>query len=118
MASDGYVDLYLLPVPEDRLDAYRTQATTFGEVALEHGALGYRELVADDLGEAFAAMPVREGDVLTAAVAEFTDREHRDAVMAKVLEDPRVTALMEGDPLADLERMAYGGFRTFVRPGA
>jgi uncharacterized protein YbaA (DUF1428 family) len=115
---DGYVDLYLLPVPRDRLDEYRAQATTFGEVALQHGALAYREFLADDPGEAFAAMAVREGDVLTAAVAEFTSREHRDEVMRRVLEDPRVTGLMEGDPLADLEQMRYGGFRTIVRPAA
>ncbi len=47
----GYVDIYLLPVPERHLEAYREQATTFGTVAKEHGALGYREFRADDPGE-------------------------------------------------------------------
>ncbi len=119
MPADGYIDLYLLPVPSDRLDDYRAHATTFGEVVLAHGGLAYREFLADDPGEAFAAMPVREGDVLTAAVAEFTDREHRDAVMAKVLEDERLTPLMAAtEQLGDMEHMRYGGFRTIVRPGA
>jgi uncharacterized protein YbaA (DUF1428 family) len=117
MPTPGYVDLYLLPVPEDRLDAYRAQATTFGEVALAHGALSYREFVADDPDEALAAMAVREGDVLTAAVAEFTSREHRDEVMRDVLEDPRVKELMDREQPADMERMRYGGFRTIVSPG-
>jgi len=37
---EGYVDIYLLPVPEKNLEAYRRQAATFGTVVKEHGALG------------------------------------------------------------------------------
>ena len=107
----GYVDIYLLPVPETNIEAYREQATTFGRVAREHGARRYREFRADDPGGGFTA---GEGQVLTAAVAEFDSREHRDRVMEAVLKDPRVTALMEGEQLADMSRMRYGGFATFV----
>jgi uncharacterized protein YbaA (DUF1428 family) len=106
-----YVDIYLLPVPEANLDAYRQQATAFGEVATEHGALSYREFLGDDLGESLA---VTEGTVLTAAVAEFESREHRDEVMERVLNDPRVVRLIEGEQVADMDRMRYGGFRVFV----
>ncbi len=110
---NGYVDLYVLPVVERTIEAYREQAATFGAVAREHGALGYREVRADDLGEGFAA-EARDGEVLTAAIAEFRSREHRDEVMPKVLADERVTALMASDPIADMSRMRYGGFATFV----
>ena len=109
----GYVDIYLLPVPEQNVDAYREQATTFGSVAKEHGALSYREFLGDDLDE---GMKAEEGRVLTSAVVEFTSRAHRDEVMKKVLEDPRVTALVEGEELADMGNMRYGGFKTFVDP--
>jgi len=107
----GYVDIYQLPVPEQNLEAYREQASTFGQVAKEHGALSYREFVGEDLGE---GLSVEEGEVLTAAIAEFSSRAHRDEVMEKVMQDPRVTALMEGDDLADMSRMRYGGFEAFV----
>ena len=110
-ARPGYVDLYLLPVPEGNLETYTRQATTFGEVAREHGALAYREFRGDDLRESF---PVAEGEVMTAAVVEFTSRAHRDEVMGKVLQDPRVVTLMEGAPVTDMSRMRYGGFATFV----
>ena len=110
---EGYVDIYQLPVPEQKLEAYREQATTFGKVAKEHGALSYREFLADDLGD---GLSVDEGEVLTAAVAEFTSRAHRDEVMEKVMQDPRVTALMQGEDLADMSRMRYGGFEAFVTP--
>ncbi len=46
-------------------------------------------------------------------MAEFTSRAHRDQVMEKVLQDPRVVALLD-EPLADMSRMRYGGFATFV----
>ncbi len=110
---NGYADLYLLPVRADTIDAYREQASTFGAVAREHGALAYREFRADDLGDGFAG-EAPEGHVLTFAVVEFRDRAHRDAVMAAVLEDPRVTSLMDADALADMGRMRYGGFATLV----
>ncbi len=109
---EGYVDLYLLPVREARLEEYREKAMTFGSVVKEHGALSYREFRGDDLQDGFRA---GDGELLTTAVAEFRSRAHRDAVMAKVMTDPRIEALMETDPLADMKQMRYGGFRTFVQ---
>jgi uncharacterized protein YbaA (DUF1428 family) len=111
--SQGYVDIYLLPVPQDRLDDYREQALVFGAVVKEHGGLGYREFRADDAEGSFR---VEEGLVMTAAVAEFETRAHRDEVMGKVMKDPRVTALEEGQDIADMSRMRFGGFETFVNP--
>ncbi len=110
--SDTYVDLYLLPVPTEKLDAYREQAARFGAVAREHGALSYREFLGDDLGEGFTAAP---GTTLTAAVVEFESRAHRDEVMGRVMEDSRVKAQMdEEQPVADMDQMRYGGFAPFV----
>jgi len=111
--SARYVDIYLLPVPEAHLEGYREQAVAFGAVAREYGALSYREFRGDDLDEQLRA-GVGEGAVLTSAVAEFRSRAHRDEVMAKVLADPRVTALTDGEPLTDMGQMRYGGFELFV----
>ena len=107
----GYVDIYLLPVPTRNLDAYRDQATAFGQVAREHGASAYREFKADDVGESFAA---GEGEVMTAAVVEFDSRAHRDEVMGKVMSDPRIEEMTDQPELADMKQMRYGGFETFV----
>ena len=106
-----YVDVYLLPVPERNLGAYELQAAAFGAVACEYGALSYREFRADDVGEGFAVGP---GEVMTVAVAEFTSRDHRDEVMAKVMEDARVQEMMAAEQPADMTRMAYGGFAPLV----
>lgn len=107
----SYVDIYLLPVPQPNLDAYRQQATVFGEVAKEYGALSYREFLSDDPGD---GMTVEDGVTMTAAVAEFTSRAHRDEVMGRVMADPRVTALLEGESPADMSRMRYGGFAPLI----
>ena len=109
--GEPYVDIYLLPVPEASLDTYRSQAISFGAVTREHGALSYREFVADAPGD---NMRAEDGVVMTAAVVEFTDRAHRDAVMGAVMEDPRVEALMAAGSPADMSRMSYGGFETLV----
>jgi uncharacterized protein YbaA (DUF1428 family) len=107
----GYVDIYFLPIPEDNLDEYTRQASLFGQVAKEYGALSYREFRGDDLGD---GMTVEDGKLLTAAVAEFETRAHRDEVMGKVMQDARVTELSEGQHPADMSQMRYGGFETFV----
>ena len=107
----SYIDLYLLPVREDKLDAYREQATAFGRVAREHGALSYREFRGDDPDGTFEAA---DGRLMTAAVVEFDSREHRDDVMATVMDDPRVTAMLGGEQLADMGAMRYGGFSPLV----
>jgi len=105
-----YVDLYLLPVPESNIDAYKRQAQAFGSVAREHGALSYREFRGDDLED---GLDVAAGDLMTAALVEFHSREHRDEVMAAVMLDPRVKGIVQ-EPLADFTRMSYGGFEPLV----
>jgi uncharacterized protein YbaA (DUF1428 family) len=111
--GQGYVDIYLLPVKEDGLDEYREQATRFGAIVKEYGGRRYREFRADDVGEGFSA---GDGLTMTAAVVDFDSREHRDAVMGRVMEDPRVVEMTEGKQLADMDAMRYGGFETFVEP--
>ncbi|MBA2683538.1 MAG: DUF1428 domain-containing protein [Gemmatimonadaceae bacterium] len=115
----GYVDLYLLPVPKKNLGAYRRQARLFGMVARENGALSYREFIGEDLRhsgtESLAkAVTLARGEVLTAAVAEFSSRRHRDRVMKRMLADPRVQRMMEQKPIANMKQMRYGGFETLV----
>ena len=44
-----YVDGFLLPVPKRSLDACRRQARKAGKIWREHGALEYRECVAEDV---------------------------------------------------------------------
>lgn len=115
--SEQYVDGFLLAVPQDKLDAYRAMATTAGAVWKEHGALDYRECVADDLNTdpQFAsftqAARANDDDVVIFAWILYPSRADRDRINAAVMADPRLQC---GEGVFDTQRMAWGGFRTLV----
>lgn len=115
----SYADIYLLPLPKKNLRKYQSVATKFGLMAREYGAVRYREFMADDLfpkgvlSFKKAAKPKR-GEVVIAAVVDFTSRAHRDKVMQKMFNDPRMKKMMEAQPLSDMKKMYYGGFSSIV----
>ena len=45
----SYVDGFVVPVPKKKVAAYRAMARKAGKVWREHGALEYRECMADDV---------------------------------------------------------------------
>jgi len=57
---------------------------------------------------------LKPGEVLTTATATFSSKQHRNEVMAKVMADKNVKALMDQTGLGDMSRMVYGGFEQFV----
>jgi uncharacterized protein YbaA (DUF1428 family) len=115
-----YVDGFVLPVPKRNVDAYRRIARRAGKVWREHGALEYRECVADDVkaGEVTSfpqSVKLKRGETVVFAWIVFRSRAHRDRVNAKVMKDPRLADTM--DPKAmpfDSKRMIYGGFDVIV----
>ena len=115
-----YVDGFVLPVPDDKLDDYLRTARDAARVWREHGALEVRECVADDvsMGEVTSfprSVQVEEGETVVFAWILFESREHRDRVNAEVMNDPRFKEMMSPDAMAfDGKRMIYGGFSVAV----
>ncbi|MEX0922464.1 MAG: DUF1428 domain-containing protein [Rhodovibrionaceae bacterium] len=115
-----YVDGFVVPVPEDRIEDYRKMAQKAGEVWREHGALAFVECVADDVPEGkttdfFRAVKREPGETVVFAYIVYESREARDAVMAKVMEDPRIKEDMEQEKMPfDGKRMFWGGFTPIV----
>ena len=115
-----YVDGFVLAVPRNKVDAYRRIATAAGKVWMEHGALAFRECVADDVkkpkGFSFpASVGARPGEVVFFSYIVFRSRAHRDRVNRKVMADERLNKMMEGLAMPfDLKRMLYGGFKPIV----
>jgi uncharacterized protein YbaA (DUF1428 family) len=115
-----YVDGFVLPLPKRNLDAYRRIARKAGKVWREHGALEYRECVAEDvrMGEVTSfprSVQLKRGETVVFSWIVFKSRAHRDRVNAKVMKDPRLADMM--DPKAmpfDAKRMIYGGFNVVV----
>ncbi len=114
-----YIDLYLLPVPKKDIAAYKKIASRFGKIIQEYGALYYGEFTGEDLntkGSRSFSKPVnlKPSEILTSAIAEFKSRKHRDLVMKKMFEDPRMKSMMREQMIGDMKRMYYGGFEGLV----
>jgi uncharacterized protein YbaA (DUF1428 family) len=57
-----------------------------------------------------------EGEAVVFGWVEFASREARDLANEKVAADPRMVDIMNSSNSGfDAERMAYGGFQSFVR---
>ena len=116
----NYVDGFVFPVPRDRLSEYKRLAEAAAEIWKEHGALDYREYLADDLAlegtRSFADLVVAAHDeTIVFGWVAFDSREARDLANEKVAADPRMADLIESsDSGFDAERMAYGGFASLV----
>jgi uncharacterized protein YbaA (DUF1428 family) len=117
----NYVDGYVLPVPKKKLEVYARIAKKAAKIWREHGALEYRECVGEDLqvkwGVPFPrSMKVKPGETVIFSWVVFKSRAHRDRVNAKVMEDPRLTDMMEASSMPfDCKRMVYGGFKILVQ---
>jgi uncharacterized protein YbaA (DUF1428 family) len=115
-----YVDGFVVPVPKNKVDEYRKMARRASKLWREHGALEFRECIAEDVSRGkLTSFPksVQQGRNETVAFSwiVFRSRAHRDRVNAKVMSDPRLAAMgdAEGMPF-DSKRMIYGGFEMIV----
>ncbi|MDJ0711872.1 MAG: DUF1428 domain-containing protein [Woeseiaceae bacterium] len=117
----NYIDGFVLPIPRARLDVYKRIVEAVAEIWKEHGALDYREYIGDDLSlegtRSFTELSAAsEGEAIIFGWVEFESRAARDIANEKVAADPRMAKLVDTpDSGFDAERMAYGGFQSFVR---
>ena len=114
-----YVDGFVLPVPRGKLQAYRRMSQKAGKVWRDLGALDYKECAGDDLKVKFGVpfprmMKVKPGETVVFSYIVFKSRAHRDRVNAKVMKDPRISAMMDAEMPFDARRMVYGGFEVIV----
>jgi uncharacterized protein YbaA (DUF1428 family) len=81
-----YVDGFVLPIPKKNVAAYRRMARQAGKIWREHGALEYRECIADDVKPGrYTSFP------------------------------PRLAGMMDAKRMPfDAKRMIYGGFEVVV----
>ncbi len=113
-----YVDGFIVPVPKAKLEAYRALAQLAGTVWKEHGALEFRECIADDVkvGELTSfprAVQLKDDETVFFSWIVYASRADRDAINAKVMADPRFEAMGTDMPF-DGKRMIMGGFEVAV----
>jgi uncharacterized protein YbaA (DUF1428 family) len=115
-----YVDGFVLPVPRKNLDAYRRLAHKAGRVWREHGALEFRECIADDVKVGkWTSFPrsvkLKRGETVVFSYIVYKSRAHRDRVNAKAMKDPRLAKMMNPKAMPfDGKRMIWGGFKVML----
>lgn len=115
----AYVDGFVLPVPKRKLAAYRRMARKAGKVWKEHGALDFKECVADDVKRGKwtsfpRAVKLKPGETVFFSYIVYKSRRDRDRVNAKVMKDKRIAGMDMRDMPFDVRRMIYGGFKVVV----
>jgi uncharacterized protein YbaA (DUF1428 family) len=116
----SYVDGFVLPVPKKKLEAYRRMARRAGRIWMEHGALQFRECVADDVkpGKLTSfpqSVKLKPGETVFFSFIVFKSRRDRDRVNKKVMSDKRLADSMDAKSMPfDAKRMIYGGFKVLV----
>lgn len=115
-----YVDGFVLPVPKKKVDAYKRMARKAGKVWREHGALDFKECIADDvkMGKLTSfprSVKRKPNETVFFSYIVYKSRAHRDKVNAKVMKDKRIAGMMNiNDMPFDAKRMIYGGFKVLV----
>ena len=115
-----YVDGFLLPLPNDKIEEYQKIAFRAGEIWKEHGAIAYWETVGDDIAvdemvNFSESAKCKTNEIPVLAWIIYPSREERDRINELVMADPRLNDLMDkSKPIFDFKRMSYGGFKTIV----
>jgi uncharacterized protein YbaA (DUF1428 family) len=87
---------------------------------VEHGALEFRETIADDvkIGKRTSfprSVKLKPGETVVLSWIVFKSRAHRDRVNAKVMKDKRFIKMISEEAMPfDGKRMIYGGFKTMI----
>ncbi len=116
----AYVDGFIIPVPNKKRDAYKAMARKAGKVWREHGALDYKECIADDVKKGKwtsfpRAVKLKPGEVVWFSYIVYKSRADRDRVMKKVMADKRLKSMMDPKKMPfDGRRFIWGGFKVVV----
>ncbi len=109
----SYIDGFVAPILPGRREAYREMALSASQIFLDHGALKVVESVSDDVPHGkvtdfYRAVAAEDGELIAFSWIVWPSRAARNAGMAKVMADERMTNI--GDMPFDPKRMIFGGF--------
>jgi uncharacterized protein YbaA (DUF1428 family) len=117
----SYTDGFIVPVPEDKKDAYREMAQKAAPIFQEYGATRVIEAWGDDVSDGKVtdynrAVKAEGGEKVVFSWIEWPDKATRDAGWASVMQDERMKPPAEMP--FDGKRMFWGGFAPLVDSAA
>lgn len=133
----SYFDCYLIPVPAEKLDAYRNFSSQIAGIYREYGAIRVVDAVLDpaasngaefhaenareDLNEVVeplrsfeTATAIRDGEIVILSWTEWPSKAARDSGLSKALADPRVQPQEGQEVLFEGRRLISGGFAGLI----
>ncbi len=116
---DSYTEIFVVPVPNGNISAYRKHADLFVTVWREHGAVSCVEVEADDArpGKVTSfpqSVALKPGETVFVGIITYRSRAHRDEVSAKAMQDPRIAGMDHKSMPFDGQRMFHAGFKPFA----
>jgi len=113
----GYVDGFVVPVPEGKRDAYQQLASKMAKVFRQHGATRVIEAIANDVPHGkvtdfYRAVKAEDGETVVFSFIEWPDQATRDDAWKKIMADESLKP--EGEMPFSGQRMFWGGFEKVV----
>lgn len=115
-----YVQGFIVPVPEDKKDAYREVADKFWPIARDYGCVGHVEAWEADVKDGQwtdfrKAVALEEGEKVVFSWMTWPDKQTADEAHEKMMTDERMKEWGDGSNMPfDGKRMVFGGFEVIV----
>ena len=114
----NYVDGYIVPVSNDKKDAYLELAKVAAPIFKQNGAISVTECWGDDVpdGEVTSfpmSVNLAANETVVFSWIVWPSKEIRDSGMKKAMEDERFKRFEDNMPF-DGKRMIFGGFQVVV----
>jgi uncharacterized protein YbaA (DUF1428 family) len=114
----AYLDGFILPLEDGKLDEYKKMAEMFADKAKAQGALGSMEAIGDGLEHGhttdfYKAVQATDGENIVFSFVVWPDKATRDKAWEKIMADPDMQPGAQPMPF-DGKRMFWGGFKPFV----
>jgi uncharacterized protein YbaA (DUF1428 family) len=114
----GYLDGFVVPVPQGNREAYRAMSAKAAPVFKEYGATRHVEAWGSDVPDGKVtdfrrSVQAGDGEEVVFSFIEWPDKATRDEGWKKVMEDERMKPDMDSMPF-DGKRMFWGGFNSVV----
>lgn len=113
-----YIQGFVVPVPEDKKDAYQKVAEKYWEIMKDYGAQAHVEAWEDNVPDGKVtdfrrSVAVQPGEKVVFSWVIWKDRAEADASQEKMMADPRMKEFDTDMPF-DGKRMIFGGFEPLV----
>ena len=108
---------FVVPVPEEKRDAYQAMAAKMAKVFRQHGATRVIESISEDVPHGkvtdfYRAVKAEDGEGVVFSFIEWPDKATRDEAWKAIMSDESLKP--EGEMPFNGQRMFWGGFEKMV----